>query len=132
MDVVSGGSPGAIAIFKISVGLSGQYQMLVRYPPSDSATTGALYQVFLTDYLVEPLGSGFAGAPIFSTIVDQSDANSYADFMDNEGFVPLCLMDVNVAEDAAGATVVVTVSPSASDESATLLLADAVKLVKVD
>jgi hypothetical protein len=137
VDFVDAGNPGAAAYFKIHAGYSGRYQVQVQYPPMDQATGSALYEVFLTDYLLEPAGSSPLGEPIFSMVVDQSDASSYASARDMDNFVAIGDLDINIVDGQEVATVVVKLS-SPGDESdrrsgsQSLLLADAVRLARVE
>lgn len=89
----------------------------------------------VTDYLLEPAGTTPLGEPLISAMVDQSDTAAYAASRDEDGFVGLGEIEISLDETGEAATVVVKLS-SPGNESysgvAPLLLADAVRLVRID
>lgn len=136
VDAVDADTPGAVAYFKVHAGRSGHYQVRVHYPP-DARAANARYDVFLTSYLTAPAGESALGEPLFSTTLDQSDESTWSTAVDEDGFVSIGDLDIAIEDGREVATVVVRLSSAESSdrrasESSTYLLADAVKLERLD
>jgi hypothetical protein len=108
----------------------------VHYPPSVHASDSALFEVFVTDYLLDPAGSSTLGQPVLSATVNQADSLFYATARAEDGFVPIGEIEIDLGEEGDVKTVVVKLSASQEDrrhnEAPALLLADAVRLARIE
>jgi hypothetical protein len=104
----------------------------VAYPDIAEGTTGAKYEVYLRERNYDDETGeteGTVTGPVLTTIVDQSRRDTEA--MDDEGFISIGTIDVNLGGGVDEVTVVVRVSSGGAEYrrgEATLLMADAVKL----
>jgi hypothetical protein len=135
VDAIPVNTADASAYYKVNIGLKGEHDVLVHFPTSRYATTEAKYEVFIVDYLEQAAGESSLGAPVLTATVDQTAETSYSTAANDEGFISIGTISVNLVEPEV-VTVVIKLSPADRGESrsgdATLLLSDAVMLEKVE
>jgi len=134
VDVISSTDMSASALYSIDIYCSGSYDVRITYPETSSGTSSARYEVYFIERSWEETGEteSVGSEPVLTAMVDQSSRNT--DAMDEEGFISIGEVDVNLSNGVDQVTVVVRISSGGAEYrqgEATLLLADAVKLEEV-
>lgn len=134
VDVIQSTELGASALFKIDILQSGLYDVRVFWPETTSGTSSAKYEVYFVEKNLDETSETeeVITGPVLTTIIDQSSRSTEA--RDDQRFVSIGEVNVNVGGDVHLVTVVVRVSSGGAEYrqgEATLLMADAVNLEKV-
>lgn len=134
VDAVAVADTEACVYYSINTGAGGELDVLAHFPVTTQATTAAQYDVYVVDYLEGPAREAVLGAPAFTRVIDQSNAEAYATAADEEGFITIGTIDVTLAPMEIK-TIVVKLSPAREQESVSpsaLLVSDAVMVKQAE
>jgi len=110
-------------------------EVLAHFPVSGSACTAALYEVYVIDQLQGTARDAALGAPVLIRTIDQSDTDSYFSTADEEGFISLGMIEVELDYPEVK-TIVIKLSPAQDHrenyDPAALLVSDAIMIRKVE
>jgi len=97
VDTVSIADADAFAFFSINTGVGGELDVLAHFPITPQATTAAQYDVYVVDYLESSAREAVLGDPVLTRVIDQSNADAYATTANEEGFITIGTIDVNLS-----------------------------------
>jgi len=126
LDMVPANDPMASVFYKFTIGLGGSYTVVAHVPRTEQPPAAARYAAYIVDNLDDLAGETALGEPVWTNTVDLTESEAYNTGMDEEGFIEIGTIRVDVTVPEL-ATVVIRLS--AGESSDRYLLADAVKLV---
>lgn len=116
-------------LYKFTIGHGGSYRVLAHLPVTDAPPAAARYEAYVVDYFEGQAGTTPLGAPVWSTVVDPADSETYNSGSEEGGFIDLSTLDIDLVEPSL---VTVVIRLGAAFPSSGWLLADAVKLEPVE
>jgi hypothetical protein len=129
LDLVPAADSSAAAYYRFTIGLGGEYRVMAHVPETTHAPAAARYEAYVSEYFEGAAGAAPLGEPVWSTVIDPATSENYNNGRDEDGFIEIGTVNIDVVEPEL-ATVVVRLS--AGETSSRYLLADAVKLVPVE
>ena len=118
--------------YRFNVGRAGRYHVKAHVPALNQPPAPAVYDAYVLDYFEEAAGETSLGEPVWSSVIDLTGSESYSSVVDEEGYLDVGWLDINLTEPEL-VTVVIRLRTAEGEEGYEstgngYVVADAVKL----